>query len=64
MTHIQKAVLALIKTHGGLRAAARAADIDPAYLMHLRDGTKATPGDRVLAALGIKRNVTYTDVRK
>lgn len=59
MTYLQKAITALIRTHGGLRALGRATDIDPSYLKHLRDGTKATPSDAVLAKLGLERSVTY-----
>ncbi len=61
MNPIQKVVQALIKTHGGLRAAARHIDLDAAYLMHLRDGTKDSPSDEVLAKLGLVKQVTYRE---
>lgn len=52
---ISAVVTKLIKKHGGIRAAARALDIDAAYLMRMRDGTKNNPSDCTLKKLGIKR---------
>jgi hypothetical protein len=49
----------LVKRHGGVRAVARTAGIDPGYVTRLRNGERAEPGDAVLAALGLERVVTY-----
>lgn len=43
----------LIVQHGGLRAAARALQIDPAYLLRLRDGVKQHPGRGIQQKLGL-----------
>jgi hypothetical protein len=52
---LQKHIDRLVKQHGGLRAAARKIQIDPAYLWRLRQGRKSTPGDKVLEKLGLRR---------
>jgi hypothetical protein len=44
----------LIEKHGGLRAAAGAIKIDPAYLHRMQKGTKINPSPQVLRKLGIK----------
>ena len=64
MTTIQQAAERLIAQHGGLRKAARAVNISPAYLSRLRTATKVNPQARVLRFLGIERQVTYVDRQK
>jgi hypothetical protein len=59
MTRLQRAVRALIKTHGGVRAAARATGLDAGYLSRLRNGSQKNPSEAVLLILGITRRVTY-----
>lgn len=54
----------LVKKHGGVRAAARAAGIDAGYLTRLRNGAKEAPSDCVLEALGIEKVSTYKMSRK
>lgn len=48
----------LIEQHGGIRPAARALEIDPAYLMRLRDSIKINPSDDTLRKLGLRKVVT------
>jgi len=45
--------------YGGLRAAATALGIDPAYLSRLKSGEKKNPSADVLAALGLERYSYY-----
>jgi hypothetical protein len=49
----------LIEQHGGLRAAGRALEIDPAYLHRLYVGEKDAPSANVLRKLGLRRVVSY-----
>lgn len=46
--------------HGGLRPTARLLQMDPAYLIRLRDGKKANPSPTTLRKLGLQRIVTVT----
>lgn len=64
MTEIQAAVERLIAQHGGLRKAARAVNINYAYLSRLQSAEKVNPKGRVLKALGLERKVIYTQIRK
>lgn len=59
MTQVQRAAKRLIEIHGGVRAAARAKQLDPAYLVRLRDGAKTNPTGAVLEKLGLVKEVTY-----
>lgn len=59
MTQIEVAISSLIQKHGTLRAAARAVNIDPAYMWRLRAGEKENPSDSVLRKLGLVKEVTY-----
>ena len=52
---LQKRIEALIKEHGGVRAAAAACRVDPSYLCRMRDGVQVGPTDRTLERLGLKR---------
>lgn len=49
----------LVAKHGGVRALARSAGIDPGYVSRLQWGEKDQPSDVLLAALGIERVVSY-----
>jgi hypothetical protein len=51
---LQKRVDQLIKEHKGVRAAARAVDIDPSYLLRMRDGG-STGSRNTLKKLGLTR---------
>jgi hypothetical protein len=54
-TDLQKHIDKLVRQHKGLRAAARALEIDPAYLWRLQQGRTKNPGGEVLERLGLKR---------
>jgi transcriptional regulator with XRE-family HTH domain len=54
-TDLQKQIDRLAKAHGGLRAAARAVGMDPAYLWRLRQGKKKNPTPKTLEKLGLRR---------
>ncbi len=49
---IARRIKALIATHGGLRAAARATGLDAGYLSYARRGIRQ-PGPKLLKALGL-----------
>ena len=55
-------IIELERQHGSLRAAARVLQIDPAYLLRLRDGQKTNPGATVLRRLKLKKVVAIADV--
>jgi len=61
MNEITEAVEKLIEKHGGLRAAARAIDVNFAYLWRLGAGEKTNPSPKVLRKLGLKRVVIYRE---
>ncbi len=63
MQAIRQAIEALELKHGSLRAAARAVDMDVAYMWRLKQGVKRGPGDKTLRKLGLERSVTFK-VRK
>jgi hypothetical protein len=52
-------VAMLIRQHRGLRKAARALELDPAYLHRLKTGEKTNPSKAVLRKLGVCAVVTY-----
>lgn len=52
---LQKRIDELIAKHGGVRAAARAVDIDPSYLLRLQRGDTAGAADKTLKKLGLRR---------
>lgn len=54
----------LIRKHKGLRKAAKALDIDPAYLHRLKTGEKTNPSGDVLRKLGVRAVVTYARAPK
>jgi hypothetical protein len=54
----------LVTRHGSLRATGRALQIDAAYLSRLARGEKDNPDDAILRKLGLRRVVTYVDLRK
>lgn len=62
-TELQKRIDALVDQHGGLRAAARAVDIDPSYLHRLQHGQTAGATDRTLGKLGLRRVECYASIR-
>jgi len=61
---LQERVAQLIAKHGSLRAAARAIQVDHAYLSRLGSGEKVRPLAGVLKRMGIRRVVDYQLERK
>ena len=59
---LQRRVELLIREHGGVRAAARAVDIDPSYLLRLKRGATAGATDKTLKKLGLQRIERYVSV--
>lgn len=57
--HIEK----LVTRYRGVRAAARALGVDPAFLSRLRLGRKKNPSDATLAKLGLRRESRLTAVK-
>lgn len=60
---LQRVVEMLVEKHGGLRAAARATGIDPAYLLRLRAGDKTNPSFETLSKLGVRQMCWYEWVK-
>lgn len=60
---IKEAVNALVERHGGVRPAARAVQINYAYLSRLRSGEKTNPTDAVLRKLGLRKIVVYAPIK-
>lgn len=60
---LQKRIDELIKEHGGLRAAARAVDIDPSYLQRLQRGYTTGAREKTLKKLGLQRVDGYAAAR-
>lgn len=56
---LRQVIESRIKKHGGIRPAARALKMDPAYLLRLMTGEKTNPGRVTLAKLGLFRVETY-----
>ena len=50
----------LIHRHGSLCACARAIQVRPDYLSRMFSGAKRNPSDKVLALMGLQRNVSYS----
>lgn len=59
---IKDAVDALVVKHGGVRPAARAIQINYAYLSRLRSGEKTNPTGAVLRKLGLRKIVVYAPI--
>ena len=59
MDQLRERIIELEKRHGSLRAAARVLQIDPAYLLRLRDGEKTNPSATTLRKLGLKKGIVY-----
>ena len=57
---LSTAINRLIAKHGGLRPAARAIQLDVAYLSRLRSNEKSNPSDEICKKLGVRKNVTIT----
>jgi hypothetical protein len=60
MEILQRKAIQAVKTHGGVRKAARALGIDHAQLWRLQKGELTSAGDKTLAALGITKRVVMS----
>jgi len=49
----------LVNQHGGVRKAARALQIDAAYLLRIGKGEKVNPSAAILRKLGLRKVTTY-----
>lgn len=58
-TTLKERCEALIEKHGGLRAAARAVDVERSYFYRMATGQKDNPSSAVLRKLGLRREITY-----
>lgn len=56
---LEKAVLRVVKEHGGIRAASRATGVDKAFISRLLRGLKTAPSDDTLNKLGLKAVPLY-----
>lgn len=61
---LSDAVDVLVQRHGGLRKAARAIEVNYAYLSRLWNGLKSNPTDEVLRKLNLERKVSFEPRRK
>jgi hypothetical protein len=59
---LQKRIAELIKAYEGVRAAARAVDIDPSYLQRLQAG-KSAGSPETLKKLGLSAQVHYAPIK-
>lgn len=59
MITIKERINDLCITHGSLRKAAIALDVDFGYLSELRSGNKTNPSEMVLEKLGLKKEMHY-----
>jgi len=59
---LKEAAQAHVNRHGGVRLAARALQIDHAYLARLLSGEKDNPSDSVLRKLGLRKVVHYEPI--
>ena len=57
-------IIELERQHGSLRAAARVLQIDPAYLLRLRDGEKTNPSAAVLRKLKLMKIVAIVPIEE
>lgn len=55
-------VESVISQHGGVRPAARAIQVNYAYLSRLRTGEKSNPTPAVLRKLGLRKVVSYQEI--
>lgn len=49
----------VVNQHGGVRKAARALQIDAAYLLRIGKGEKVNPSAPILRKLGLRKVISY-----
>jgi hypothetical protein len=64
MNELTQAVDRIIAKHGGLRKAAKAINVNFAYLWRLSKGKKSNPSARILRKLGLRRRVEFHAIDK
>lgn len=60
---LEQAVQAIVKQHGGVRAASRATGVDKSFISRLMNGHKTAPSEETLKALGL-RSVPLYEIMK
>lgn len=61
---LSQAVQELVEQHGGLRKAARAIEVNYAYLSRLWNGEKSNPSVKTLRKMGLRRVITFERLAK
>lgn len=56
---LEEAVFAVVKLHGGVRAAERATGVDKSFISRLMRGEKVNPSAETLTALGLRAVPLY-----
>ena len=56
---LEEAVFAVVKCHGGVRAAERATGVDKSFISRLMRGEKVNPSAETLTALGLRAVPLY-----
>jgi len=56
---LEAAVLAVVKKHGGVRAAAEATGVDKSFISRLMNGKKVNPSEATLTRLGLRAVPRY-----
>ena len=56
---LEEAVQAVVKRHGGVRAAERATGVDKSFISRLMRGQKVAPSAETLQALGLRAVPLY-----
>lgn len=56
---LEEAVAAVVKKHGGVRAAERATGVDKSFISRLMAGKKVAPSAETLEALGLRAVPLY-----
>ena len=56
---LEDAVAAIVKKHGGIRAAERATGVDKSFISRLMNGHKVAPSEETLKALGLRAVPLY-----
>ena len=59
LTTLEQAVHAIVKRHGGVRAASRATGVDKSFISRLMNGHKTSPSEETLKALGLRAVPLY-----
>ena len=61
---LDEAVQAVVKRHGGVRAAERATGVDKSFISRLMNGHKVAPSAETLEALGLRAVPLYEVLKR